>query len=63
VLPQPAIRAGRDLSTPPAEALSRRARDYSTFFLRRSTMIPRNRTASAAQTIRTVEVSIDFLLS
>jgi len=36
---------------------------YSTFFLRRSTMIPRNRTASTAHTIRTVEVSIANLLS
>src|SRR5271154_5753421 len=31
---------------------------YSTFFLRRSTMIPRKRTASTAQTTRTLEVSI-----
>jgi hypothetical protein len=36
---------------------------YSAFFLRRSTMIPRNRIASTAQTIRTVEESIVFLLS
>jgi hypothetical protein len=36
---------------------------YSAFFLRRSTMIPKNRTASTAQTIRTVEESIVFLLS
>jgi len=31
---------------------------YSTLFLRRSTMIPRNRTAKTAHTIRTVELSI-----
>ena len=31
---------------------------YSALFLRRSTMIPRNRTASTAQTTRTVEPSI-----
>src|SRR5689334_20192724 len=31
---------------------------YSALFLRRSTMIPRNRTASTAHTIRTVELSI-----
>jgi hypothetical protein len=36
---------------------------YSTFFLRRSTMIPRNRIANTAHTIRTVEESIVFLLS
>jgi hypothetical protein len=36
---------------------------YSAFFLRRNTMIPINRIASTAQTTRTVEVSIVFLLS
>jgi hypothetical protein len=35
--------------------------DYSsTFFLRRNTMIPRNRIASTAQTIRTIELSMSF---
>lgn len=32
----------------------------STFFLRRSTMIPRNRIANTAQTIRTIELSMSF---
>src|SRR6476646_2999750 len=42
-----------------AAALQNRARTarYSALFLRRSTMIPKNRTARTAQTIRTVEVS------
>lgn len=39
------------------------ADNYSTFFLRRSTMIPKNRTANVPQTIRTMEVSIVSLLS
>src|SRR5690242_3883638 len=43
-----------DVTVPPCSGLPA----YSAFFLRRSTMIPKNRTASTAHTIRTVEVSI-----
>src|SRR5882724_830869 len=47
--------------TPPRGPRSHPAyANYSELFLRRSTMIPRNRTASTAHTIRTVEVSIAF---
>ena len=36
------------------------AKHYSAFFLRRNTMSPRNRTASTAQTMRIIELSIVF---
>src|SRR3984957_20842956 len=36
---------------------------YSALFLRRRTISPRNRTASTAQTMRIIELSIIFLLS
>ena len=42
------------LATAPTRALTAR---YSALFLRRSTMIPKNRTAKTAQTTRTVEAS------
>src|SRR5271155_4296467 len=52
-------RGRRSLHT--RERLPLLRRSYSsTFFLRRNTMIPRNRIASTAQTIRTIELSMTF---
>ena len=41
----------------------KRSSSYSVLFLRRKTISPKNRTASTAQTMRIIELSIVFLLS
>src|ERR1051326_9012411 len=53
-------RTGARRSDGPAAPRECFSTPYSAFFLRRNTMSPKNRTASTAQTMRIIELSIVF---